>query len=112
MNMRVSLLLIAGVASCIGGSVLAQNANPTFPPDFPPRSIRFTPFTSFTTTDDAEKAFKDRAALVIKWNACGRELDYEGIRNDINNKNFVREGDLAQILIAKIAWLNDPQLGV
>ena len=109
--MRVSLLLIAGIASCIGGPILTR-ADPTFPADFPSRSIRFIPFTSFTTSDDAESAFKDRAALVIKWNACGREKDYERIRNEIKNKNFTNQGDLAQILSAKIAWLNDPQLGL
>ena len=110
--MRVSLLLFTAVTSCSMGAVLAQNADPTFPPDFPPRSIRLSPFTSFTTSDNAEKAFKERAALVIKWNACGRELEYETLRDQLKKGNFTFQGNLLPILSAKIAWLNDPQLGL
>jgi len=109
--MRVSLILFFALVSWSAGPVLAQDAAPTFPADFPPRSIRFTPFTSFTTSDDAEKAFKDRAALVIRWNACGREWGYVSQRANFTNKNFDSEGDIIQFLTPKIAWLNDPVLG-
>jgi hypothetical protein len=45
-------------------------------------------------------------------NACGRELNYVQRRDEIRKKNFDRQGqELTEILAAKIAWLNDPELG-
>jgi hypothetical protein len=94
--MRVLLLLFAGILSCVGGPIRAQNL--VFP----------APHT-FTTSEDAEKAFKKRAALVITMSACGRELDYVKYRAQV--AGFDNEGDFAELLTAKIGWLNDPQLG-
>ena len=97
--MRVSLLLFTAVISCSTGTVLAQQL--VIPTQAP-----------FTTPADAENAFKERAALLIRMNACGRELDYVQRRDEIRKKNFDKEAqELTELLSAKIAWLNDPVLG-
>ena len=60
-----------------------------------------------------EQDFVNRAVAVLSYNACGRELDYAGIRAEMaipNNPDYSHEGaELTSTLIAKIAWFNDPR---
>lgn len=60
-----------------------------------------------------EQDFANRAAAVLSYNACGRELDYAVIRAEMaiaNNPDYSHEGaELTSTLIAKIAWFDDPR---
>jgi hypothetical protein len=64
-----------------------------------------------TETDSllVQAGFSARARSVIKFNACGRELDYAQYRSEQQANRYDNEGEgLGSILIAKIAWLADP----
>jgi hypothetical protein len=58
----------------------------------------------------AEASFDERAKIVTRYNACGRELDYSNYRREQLDENYEHQGEeLTSILIAKIAWLTDPR---
>jgi hypothetical protein len=55
------------------------------------------------------ESFDERATIVTRYNACGRELDYSTYRREQLDGNYEHQGEeLTSILIAKIAWLTDP----
>lgn len=63
-----------------------------------------------TDAVSAATSFDERAKIVIRYNACGRELDYSTFRREQLDENYEHQGEnLSGILIAKIAWLTDPR---
>jgi hypothetical protein len=103
--MRVSLPLLAAIAFCLAGPVLADI------PDVVNPNVKFPEPPSFTSSEDAEKAFKERAKRVIAMSACGREMEYVQRRDYILKQKFDKAGpEFTEILVAKIGWLNDPEL--
>ena len=59
-----------------------------------------------TTAFAAAAGFDDRAAAVIRTNACGREDDYLGIRDEMRRGDFDGQGEnLSHILVAKMAFI-------
>lgn len=75
----------------------------------------FDPSVTFPAAADTSNPagdFANRAAVVLSYNACGREIDYAAIRSEMAPPffNYSHEGaELTSILIAKIAWYNDPR---
>lgn len=66
--------------------------------------IRFPPAP--TDAAGAAAGFAERAEIVIRANACGRELEYATYRRQQLDENYEKQGeDLSSILIGKIAWL-------
>jgi hypothetical protein len=69
-------------------------------------------YPAATDLKNPEQDFSNRAAVVVAYNACGRELDYAGIRAEMANPagaDYSHEGaELTSTLIAKIAWYNNP----
>jgi hypothetical protein len=58
----------------------------------------------------AAASFDERATIVTRYNACGRELDYSTHRREQLDENYENQGEgLTSILIAKTAWLTDPR---
>jgi hypothetical protein len=77
------------------GVPVARAQNIVFPPA-PPDSAT------------AAGKFDDRARAIVAFNACGRELDYSGLRKELQDGNYDNQGEgFTGILIAKIAWLTD-----
>lgn len=63
---------------------------------------------SADTSDEAVAGFADRANAIIKYVACGREVEYYQNRREMRDDDDDQAGEgLLQILIAKTAWLKD-----
>lgn len=91
-----------------GASVLGWTETTVFNADFE----QSVPFPAMTSTVNPESSFAMRAATVLEYNACGREMDYAAIRAEmsLNSPNYSHEGaELTSILIAKIVWLTNPK---
>jgi hypothetical protein len=71
-------------------------------------NVRFPPVADPNDVTGADLALNDRATIVTRYNACGRELDYANYRHQQVVEDYDKQGeDLSSILIAKIAWLTD-----